>query len=682
MKRFLIFLFFIPIIIPASAQTSVRNDELKFDADYYLMRQEFNKALDLYLQVLKTEPDNADMKHRIGICYLNSEDEKAKAVPYLEEAVQKISTRYNVKSFKETNAPIEANFLLGSAYRVNNQLEEAIRAYEEYKEYLDPKDDYNREVTDQYIKSCQIAQNMLLTPKDVHFTNLGKGINNSQPNFNAVISADGKSLVFTSPGRQGYDIYQSALTDSGWAEPRNITSMLGTGRYMKTCFLSHDGNLLLLVQEDPEDANIFISQYKKGRWAKVEPVKKPVNSSWNETHASMSPDGKIMYFTSNRKGGEGDLDIYRSMLQGDSWSNPQNLGPEINTPYNEDTPFVSGDGKVLYFSSEGHQGMGGYDIFRYDFAKPEKGAVNMGYPINTTDNNLFYVPGGNDTSAYYAFSGPDTYGGRDIYQIAVVPDKVEQQETLEVALEQPVQLSDTTPARTEGVPVVVDEVPLVVTEVPLVVTEVPLVVTEEPIVAAEESVVVTEQKNPDTVILTEEVKPRHEVTVEAPVREEPKNETDEPERVVEKVDKARSYTVQFMALRNPADLQYFTGLTDIAVTYCPDAWYRYTWITTTDSVKAVRIREELVNKGYTDAFIRRKSIVPQYTIQVMAVPGPVTDLTRFRNLPEISAMKGSDKFCRYTTGGFESKDDALNVLEQVKSLGYQKAFVRRVRILQ
>ena len=220
---------------PASAQTSARNDELKFDADYYLMRQEFNKALDLYLKVLKTEPDNADIKHRIGICYLNSEGEKEKAIPYLEEAVKKISTRYNVKSFKETNAPIEAYFLLGSAYRVNNQLEEAITAYEKYKDYLDPKDDYNREATDQYIKSCQVARDMQLKPKDVHFTNLGKAINNSQPNFNAVISGDGKSLVFTSPGRQGYDIYQSAITDSGWSEPRNITSMLGTGKYMKTC---------------------------------------------------------------------------------------------------------------------------------------------------------------------------------------------------------------------------------------------------------------------------------------------------------------------------------------------------------------------------------------------------------------------------------------------------------------
>jgi hypothetical protein len=191
-----------------------------------------------------------------------------------------------------------------------------------------------------------------------------------------------------------------------------------------------------------------------------------------------------------------------------------------------------------------------------------------------------------------------------------------------------------------------------------------------------------ELQKEDTVMLTEEVKPRNEVKLEATVHEEPQYTAERPVTVAEKEYKARSYTVQFMALRNPADLQYFTGLTDIAVTYHPDAWYRYTWITTTDSAKASRIREELVNKGYTDAFIRRKSIVPQYTIQVMAVPGPVNDLTRFSNLPEISAMKGKDKFCRYTTGGFESKDDALTALEKVRSLGYSKAFVRRIRILQ
>ena len=227
------------------------------------MRKEFDKALDLYLNVLRSEPDNADIKHRIGICYLNSEDEKEKAIPYLEEATKMVSTHYNTNSFKETNAPIEAYFLLGSAYRVNNQLDEAIKAYEKYREYLDPKDKYNLEVTDQYIKSCQMAREMQKDPKPVTFTNLGNVINNNQPNFNAVISGNGKTLAYTMPGRQGYEIYQSAFTDSGWAKPKNITSMLGTGKYMKTCSLSFDGTTMILVQEDPENSDLFFSHYKK-----------------------------------------------------------------------------------------------------------------------------------------------------------------------------------------------------------------------------------------------------------------------------------------------------------------------------------------------------------------------------------------------------------------------------------
>jgi hypothetical protein len=137
-----------------------------------------------------------------------------------------------------------------------------------------------------------------------------------------------------------------------------------------------------------------------------------------------------------------------------------------------------------------------------------------------------------------------------------------------------------------------------------------------------------------------------------------------------------------MALRKPVDLQYFRGLTDISLTLDKDEWYRYTWITTTDSVRADRIKSDLVNKGFTDAFIRRKSIIPRFTIQVMAVPGPVTDLNVFSNLPEISVRKDSDTFCRYTTGWFENRDDARNALAQIRSMGYPKAFVRKVKTLQ
>jgi hypothetical protein len=144
----------------------------------------------------------------------------------------------------------------------------------------------------------------------------------------------------------------------------------------------------------------------------------------------------------------------------------------------------------------------------------------------------------------------------------------------------------------------------------------------------------------------------------------------------------RSYVIQIMALRKPADLNRFSGLPGLAVAYNGDHWYRYTLGNTTEEQEASRILSDLIAKGYRDAFIRRKSIIPLFTIQVMAVPGPVVDLSGFSNLTEISARKGEDSFCRYTTGEFETREDALTGLQKVRESGYPKAFVTRIKTQQ
>ena len=326
MKKALLLLMLAVLTCPVRTQTLPKNDPLKFDADYYLMEKDFTKALSTYMNILKSEPENADIKYKVGICYLNSEDEKNKAIPYLEEAARKISEKYNPSSFKESDAPVDALFLLGSAYRVNNQIDEAMDAYSRYKNYLDPKDDYNNDVVDQYMKSCELARNMLKNPISMIASNLGGTINNQAANFNAVISGDGKRLLYTAPGRQGYDIFQTTFEDTAWSAPRNITSTLGTGRYMMTSDLSYDGLTLLLTLDDPMNADIFVCHFIKGRWSKAESLGKEVNSKSNETHASLSTDGKTLYFTSDRKGGVGDMDIYKAKPPGADWEKPE-CGP-------------------------------------------------------------------------------------------------------------------------------------------------------------------------------------------------------------------------------------------------------------------------------------------------------------------------------------------------------------------
>lgn len=634
------------------AQTSSRNAELKLDADYYMMLKDYPRALDLYLKILRTESENADIKHRIGICYLNSESEKARAIPYLEEAVQKVSAKYNPNSLKEENASFEAYFALGSAYRVNNELDKAIEAYTRFKDYLDRNDDYNIRVADQYIRNCQLAKEMQQKPVGFSAINLGDLINNEKANFNAVVSGDGTTLVYTSPGRQGYEIFQAVYTDSGWASPKNITTVLGTGKFMKTCDLSADGKVLLLALEDPENSDIYMSRYNKGRWSKVEALGKTINGKGQETHASLSADGNTLYFTSNRKGGEGDLDIYRATLNSKGeWGKPENLGLGVNTAFNEETPFVTDDGKYLYFSSEGHDGIGGYDVYRVDLGGIGSGAVNLGYPVNTTDNNLFYYPVGDGSSAYYSFAGSDSYGGRDVY--AVLVTAVEEAE--EVAAFEAVE--EVEPVESVAALEAVEEVkPVEEVAEPATDTEIAAVAASQPVAANEPEVIEPEAIEPATM--------------------EP--ETVEPATVEPATS---SYTVQIMALRKPVDFARF-GVQDLCVDYSADQWYRYSVGNTTDQQEAERLLAAMVGKGYRDAFIRRKAIVSRYTIQVMAVPGPLGNLAEFGNLSEISVTKGEDSFCRYTTGAYETREAALSDLERIRGLGYAGAFVCPIRTPQ
>jgi tetratricopeptide (TPR) repeat protein len=634
----------------SQAQTSSKNDEMKMEADYYLMLKDYGKALDLYLKIVKSEPGNADIKHRIGICYLNSETDKARAIPYLEEAVQKVSVKYNPNSLKEENASFEAIFALGSAYRVNNELDKAIEAYTRFKEYIDKGDAYNLKVADQYIRDCKVAIEMQKHPVNFNAINLGAQVNDPKPNFNAVVSGDGKTMVYTSPGRQGYEIFLAAKADTGWTTPKNITSVLGTGKFMKTSDLSFDGNTLLLVLEDPENSDIYFSLFEKGRWGKAQPLGKNVNSKMQETHASLSTDNNTLYFTSNRKGGQGDLDLYVSALDAKGeWGKAVNMGPVINTPFNEETPFVSDDGQYLYYSSEGLNGLGGYDIYRFAFRDAAAQPVNLGFPVNTTDNNLFYCPVGDGHTAYYAFAGADSYGGRDIYLVSYSEPRPEPEPEPEVIM---AAVPEIPPA------VAAEEAVIEVPEVPVEEAAEPMYVSDTEVQAEPESF------------------PENEYVPASEPEQEPIAESSAV--INTEGMPLRSYTIQIMALRKPVDLSYFKSLPEVRLVYSSDKWFRYTVGLLTQNTEAEAKLRELVRNGFTDAFIRGKPVLPRYTIQIMAVPGPVVDLTRFADLDEVCVSRGSDQFCRYTTGEFETLEEARAMLDNVKRRGYPKAFVRKV----
>jgi len=216
-------------------------------------------------------------------------------------------------------------------------------------------------------------------------------------------------------------VYFSMYTEHGWSSPVNITSQIQSDGDQFVTAVSYDGSQLLLTREDPFNSDIYISGFKDSKWTRSVPLNgEDINTKFWESHASLSRNGKILYFTSNRKEGSGNMDIYVSRLMpGGSWGKPVNLGTSINTNLNEDTPFISDNDSLLFFSSQGHENMGGYDIFvsRLDqsgqWSKPE----NLGYPVSTTDDDLFYYPWNNNQAGIVSRIAEGGFGKEDIYAL-------------------------------------------------------------------------------------------------------------------------------------------------------------------------------------------------------------------------------------------------------------------------
>jgi tetratricopeptide (TPR) repeat protein len=399
--------------------------DLFVEAESYFLFEEYKDALPLYQRILQMDPENFNINYKIGICYLNDIYQVQKSIPYLEKAVQGISPECKTNSYKERRSPPESYYYLGNAYHTNNKLKEAIGSYEEFKKILDPVV-YDAELVDEQIASCRIAADQEGKPMYFISVNLGEGINDRFEELNPLISGDEKVLVFTRK-LQFYDAVFYSRKDNGkWSEPINLTPAFGVDGNCYSTGLSYNGDELYVYRSDNFDGNLYVSKYRNGTWTKLEKLNGNINTKYWESHASLSKDGKTLYFTSNREGGYGGLDVYKSeRKRGGEWGPAINLGPVINTRYNEDTPFVTDDGNTLYFSSMGHYNMGGYDIFystRLDngqWAKP----LNAGYPLNTTKDDLFFVPLRDGAYAYYAKYDPsDSYGMMDIYKLEVFTD--------------------------------------------------------------------------------------------------------------------------------------------------------------------------------------------------------------------------------------------------------------------
>jgi hypothetical protein len=401
-----------------------------YEAEANILFEDYKEALPLYIRLLRVYPANANFMYRVGQCYINTPGEKDKALLYLQNAVKNINPKYKEGKFREKGAPYDAFYYLANAYRINNMLDKALETYELFQKNLNTNV-YDTAIVNLQIQSCLNAKRLMAEPLFVKEKNMGDLINESRSEYNPVVSEKEDMIVFSRSEAFLEALYYSSKTDGKWSGPVNMNELLKSDipgvvdRDLFPTSLSADGKDLYLYSSGDYDGTIYTTRFDNGTWSPLVKLNDNINTKYWESHATISHDNKKLYFTSNRKGNVGGLDIFVSKKDTTgSWGPAVNLGSVINTPYNEEAPFLTKDDKTLFFSSKGHFNMGGSDIFYSSLLASGEWSVplNVGVPINTTDDDLFFQPENDGYVGYISKDLPGGYGNQDIYRIEIFTD--------------------------------------------------------------------------------------------------------------------------------------------------------------------------------------------------------------------------------------------------------------------
>jgi hypothetical protein len=402
--------------------TDPRKAEEFFDNENYL------KAMEVYKKLIEQNPDDPEYYRKIGICYLRTFKDRTSAAEYLKKA-----------SEKKGHKP-EVWYYLAKAYMMQDEFKKALKNFTKYQAnsgLMGGKDDVAH-----LQKQCRMGKQMVKAPLDVTFKNLGDTINTPYPDYYPFVAKDESRLVYTARRRRNegggkeYDGYYASdiwvlnqkEEGEGWQEPENAGKRVNSKYDEQAVGISDDGKqMFVYIDRVKKRGTIYKAQWEHISFGRMEKLGSSVNQEESlEFSASVSADRKTLFFTSDRDGGKGGRDIWMTRkLPIGKWAKPQNLGDKINTRHHEGFPTLSKDNETLYFCSQGHTSMGGYDIFKAEW-NPKKNTwsepENLGYPINDgTDNRtISYTADGR--SAYISTFGKGGSGSLDLYK--VIFDKV------------------------------------------------------------------------------------------------------------------------------------------------------------------------------------------------------------------------------------------------------------------
>lgn len=402
------------------------------EANNLLVNKQYAQALELFINELKTT-SNSNLNYKTGLCLFNL-NKKQKALPYFELAIEQTTKKYDLENLEEESSPLEAYYYYANCQHASSNLLSAFLNYDKYYELAKNKDPlkFKSEIG---MYQCRTAEDQSRQEPIYVVKNLGDSLNSNNNEYRPVISIDGSEIYFTSnrlrpdssnsefidenSGTYFEDIYLSYRTSSGkWTDP-NYLSFCKPSINNGSVSTSLNGERFFVYQDNKNNGDIFHSNFNITENQKLDTINSnEFNSPYKESHASQSSDGQSIYFSSDRPGGFGGLDIYRiTKLPDGTWSKAQNLGESINSKSDEESPFIGTDGKTLYFSSNGAESIGGYDVFFSQLNEINEWSTpqNLGMPINTFGDDLYYSTMANGYMGVYASNSQNNSGDFNLF---------------------------------------------------------------------------------------------------------------------------------------------------------------------------------------------------------------------------------------------------------------------------
>ncbi len=393
-------------------------DFYEYDEPYYSV------ALDYFLKAYETHNNSSLLNYYIADCYLHTQ-EKFKALKYIIKAAE-----------LDPSVSYDVDYVMGAAYHQEFEMEKALFHLNKFKNAYKSQtaDPDSLKMVDRLIEQANNGFQQIEF-NEYEIINLGDQINTPYSEYVPLITADNHFLIFTArkpketaskkAQKQTHyyynydeDIFKSVWGQGKWETPIKYGLGVNSGVKHDACVsLSIDGQTIFTYRGD-NNGDLYYQTIDNGKWTSRISMNGVINSQYRETHISLAYDSKTAYLISDRPGGFGGLDIWKVTKTGDTWDQIENLGPTVNTPYNEDGVFIHPDGTTIYFSSQGHNSMGGYDIFETNFedgfwTKP----TNMGRPINSADDDIYFVLTADGKNAYLSSAKPQGMGMQDIYNI-------------------------------------------------------------------------------------------------------------------------------------------------------------------------------------------------------------------------------------------------------------------------